>query len=127
MKERICIKCHRSYPLTEDYFYKNNLTRGVINFRTDCKECFTYENRIKYKLRKLKAEQAKKDAWKDEFKDKTFICKHCGKEKTFEQMRVNTTTKKVESRCKACFNEKHKEYKQNYDANAFIKSTKKER
>lgn len=124
MEKRICKKCNQSHPLTKDYFYEQ-IKGGKIYFYRTCIECRKYEDVIRYKEKKLKLEIAKDESWKDPFRDKIFTCKHCGEKKNFDQMRVNATNKAMDARCKACYNKKSKEYKENYDANCFIKSQKK--
>lgn len=125
MESRKCKKCNETFSLTEDFFHRTNKNKGVINYTTTCKRCRNYQASIRYKENKLKAEIAKQESWKDPFRDKIFICKHCGEKKNFDQMRVNATNKAMDSRCKACYNKKSKEYNKNYDANCFIKSKKK--
>jgi hypothetical protein len=124
VEKRICKKCNNSYPLNKENF-PVQIKDGRMYFYYVCKECKRYEDSIRYKEKKLKAEIAKDEAWKDPFRDKIFICKHCGEKKNFDQMRVNATNKAMDSKCKACYNKKSKEYKENYDANCFIRSQKK--
>lgn len=128
MDERTCKQCKETYPLTDEFFYRNNNDRGYFHYSHKCKTCKREQSAYEHRLRKAKKEKAKEDAWKEEFKNKIFACKHCGKEKTFDEMRINSTNKKMDSRCKACYNKKHKEsYSHNYKASVFEKSLEERR
>lgn len=127
-EKRTCINCNETFPLTEEYFHKNNFKKGYYHFYTKCKICRNEQDRYNYSLRKAKKEKAIEDAWKEELRNKIFACKHCGKEKTFDEMRVSNTKKLVESICRVCYNKKHKEiYSHNYKASVFEKSLEERR
>lgn len=126
MEERTCKTCKETFPLTEEFFYQVK-SKGYVNFRGQCKDCYNANDQYNKKLRKLKEEKAKELNWQEKLKDKKFICKICGHEKPFEEMRVDNKNKKVEARCKKCFNEKHKKYNQMWEANVYVKVAEEKR
>jgi hypothetical protein len=110
------------FPETEEYFYKAN--RGT-SFRSECKYCFDYDQSIKKKQKKLQKEQ---DAWKEQYKNKEFICIYCGKKKMFDHMRKDTKAKRVENRCTDCFNKKRNQiYNKNWESRLYAQVLKERR
>lgn len=110
MEKRKCKKCNEVSELNENNFKKIfDKKMGKFYFRGTCNKCRLADETYYNKLRKLKKEKAQQDEWKQKFINQTFICKYCNKEKTFDEMRVNSTNKAMENRCKKCFNIRHKE------------------
>lgn len=124
-EKRTCKNCRQSFPATEDFFYRTNNDKGFLNLRTECKACHNERSYYNQRLAKAKREQIEKDKWKEELKDKIFVCKHCGQEKKFEEMKIQDSKQTVTNMCKKCSNKKIKEiYRPNHHANLFEKAAK---
>lgn len=121
MNERKCRTCKETKPLTEEFYYKNNMKSGYYHFYTECKVCNNERRRYNFALARARKEKAEEDKWMDEFKDRIFTCKQCGKEKTFDLMRKDKPQKRVQSWCKSCYNLKAKDYNEMSKANSFVK------
>lgn len=120
--QKQCTYCMEWFPEDDEHFYKAN---GGKNFRPECKYCFDYEQALKKKQKKLHAEV---DQWKEEMRKQTFICTWCGQPKKFDQMRTEPKLKRVEPKCKACWQKKKKEvYDKNTEARLFAQVLKERR
>lgn len=127
LKERTCRTCQQTFPLTTDFYYTRLNKEGVIGFLTECKECRKERNIYNYHKKKVKVEEAEKNQWMEELKDKIFGCKICGLDKKFDEMK-KAGKQKLQNVCKVCANRLKKEvYTPNYKANIFEKVLKERR
>jgi len=127
MEKRTCTFCNETFELTSENFY-HSTKNGKKYYHNKCKECYNYENRIKYLEKKMIQQQEAKDEWKKQFFDQIFVCKICREEKTGREMKLDSTNKRMDKRCRDCYNKVHREkYAKNYRANVFGKVMEKQR
>jgi hypothetical protein len=121
---RECKTCKEKLPLNKENFNRNGWHKGTQLFRYICITCRREERAYYRILKKAKKEQEEKDKWKDGLKNKIFICSVCKEDKTFGEMCMQNTEKRVSSICKDCKSKKNKEYIPNYKVNVFKKVIK---
>lgn len=110
MEMRECKDCKKEFELNEENFHLQNKTEGIKRgFRRICRSCNNEQRRYNYSLKKVLKKKEEEDAWKKDLLDKRFICIHCGKEKTFHEMKSSAFHKGVYSTCRKCHYQKKKD------------------
>ena len=102
MKTKICSKCGKELPLTEEYFYKRKDNKD--GFRADCKKCKDV------RIEKPKAKEGMK------------ICTKCCKELPATNEYFNNSKRGLyglKSVCRSCNKEYGKKYREDFEQNNF--------